>query len=225
MRLFDTFNKDTLDNQFVLLTRYAYTAIDNPRNAKIRNAIYKTIVKNGTLTGLKSDDLPSSLDDIYKLYLEQPISDKDEYMYLATFNIPFMSTGLTIKELKTINPDAINDTLQLLMKSKKIQYILDNARNICRDLRIMRICTNSSQLKLDIESQLSKYTDAYEDVENQIHINWINAIGKEPRFHAKEGLFVKSAFGKEGSKFGGRNRRLSRRLSRHNFKRSKTKKR
>jgi hypothetical protein len=205
MPYFDTFNTSNLDDQFVFLTRYAYIT---PERSK--HSTYKSITKN--LSSFKNsnfvttspDGFPNSLDAIFEMYMNQPITDRDKNYYLSRYTLPFMSTGLTLRDLVEINSDAIDETLNKLMMSKKIQHINSILSRLCSDMRMKNLCKDGSELKKAIDEQKAKYKALYNATEEEIAINWITAVEKEPKFLAMQRLFNLSAHGNSGPKRGGK---------------------
>lgn len=208
MPYFDTFDtSNNLDDQFVFLTRYAYIT---PERSK--NSTYKSITKNlasfknSNFVTTSPDKFPTSLNDIFEMYMNQPITDRDKNYYLTRYSLPFMSTGLSLKNLVEINSDAIDETLNKLMKSKKIQHINNILSRLCSDLRMKNLCKDGSELKKAIDEQKAKYKALYNATEEEIAISWITAVEKEPKFLAIHNLFQLSAHGNAGPKRGGKRR-------------------
>jgi hypothetical protein len=208
MPFFHTFDKPKLDDQMIFLTRYIYSPSEPP---KLKNSIYKIITqinpsfKNTNFVTKKRNDFPDSLDSLLEIYMNQEISPKDKELYLSTFVVPFMSTGQSLKNLEKLNPEVMEETLNKLMTSKKIQYINNILYGLCSDLRIEQICKPGSPLKTAIEEQKAKYNAMYNTIEEEIKVSWINAVEKEPRFAANEELFKLSSLGNKGpKKLGGR---------------------
>lgn len=200
MPLFNTFGGkgETVGQQFLVLIQYAYIGYlpqfqnDESKLHRIKNDIFNDITVRNPLfehsdfRTYTKDELPSSLDRIYELYLADPITDKYRDDYLDRYTVPFFKTEKTLKQLYEINPEVMNETLQLLMLSKKLQYI---RFNILDDLcykdephfRVQQIC-KTEQFKTDLAIAREKYINMLGHVEGQIAIKWIDAVEKEPRF-------------------------------------------
>jgi hypothetical protein len=208
MTLFSSFDDggDNVNIQFISLAIYAYThliaqmASNENKIKKSRTAQFKTITeksfafKNSNFRTYTQDDLPKNLDEIYELYLAQPITEEDKKNYLLTYILPLYKTGLTIQELDKINPDAMERPLHLLMLSKKIQYINLNIRTICTNPAFNTICKNKVFID-DLKEAKKKYQTLYDDIETQIAESWVDAISKEPRFMANPDILKLNTLG------------------------------
>jgi hypothetical protein len=208
MPLFGSFggSGDEIQSQFTQLAIYTYFHLmprfkeNKEKLNKVKtqqfNAITQKleIFKNSDFKLYSQNDLPKNLDQIYELYLSEPITDYDKTKYLDSYTIPLFKTGLSIKELNIINKDAMEKPLALLMLSKKIQYILNNILNICSDFRLNKIC-KEKEFKDDLQVAKDKYSDLYNKVEKDIAISWIEAIEKEPRFAANPDILKLNTLG------------------------------
>jgi hypothetical protein len=208
MPLFGSFggSGDEIQSQFTQLAIYIYFHLlprfkeNKEKLNKVKtqqfNAITRKleIFKNSDFKLYSQNDLPKNLDQIYELYLSEPITDYDKTKYLDSYTIPLFKTGLSIKELNIINKEAMEKPLALLMLSKKIQYILNNIKNICSDFRLDKIC-KEKEFKDDLDVAEDKYSNLYNKVEKDIAISWIEAIEKEPRFAANPDILKLNTLG------------------------------
>ena len=204
MPLFASFSAtgEKVIEQFTDLAFYAYANLipqlkeDESKLTKVRTSHLKTIreaahnraaFKNSNFRHYKEEDLPKSLDEIYELYLSQPITEFDKERYLDSFRLPLYKTGLTIKELKDLYPEAMAKPLSLLMLSKKIQFINTSISNICLNVRFSHICKDET-FKNDLREARKKYAKMLEEVEIEIATSWVEAIEKQPELAANPNI-------------------------------------
>ena len=134
-----------------------------------------------------------------------------------------MSTGKTVAELSRINPGAFSETLDALIRSKRIQRIQQNLYSL-RERPPLPLERDEPRTDLmrDVESLQAKYVKKYEEQEGEISAVWLKAIELEPRFVAKNNAYRLTTIGIEGSKGG--YRRKTRRNKRSQRKSRRTRK-
>lgn len=199
---FKGMNEDEVYTQFAVLTRYVYTT-----NNKVKTGIFISIT-SGKLLEFKDtlfskmtsrDEFPKSLSEIYELYMNDPITDNDRKIFLNRYQLPYQSTGRSIKSLYNNNSLIMKPQLDLHIQNKKIQYILQNLTYICDSihLKFENLCNISDKLKEDIATLKKKYSTELKNSEEEIAAKWVNIVERKPEFKALESEFNKSKFGKE----------------------------
>lgn len=166
-----------------------YGSLSNPENTAFRNTAFSKASKNS---------LPKTLDELYALYVNEPIKQKDREEFLPTFGIPFMSTGKTIYQLYSINPAAFSKTLDALITSKKIQKVQANLFLLARQPPIP--LEKNEAFKADVRRLTELYREKYEDQEGIIAASWLEALEEEHDFKASNSLHRLTAKGIEGAK-------------------------
>lgn len=200
MPLFAPFGTEALFHQFDLLILHAYVntipklAVNEKKLAAVRKQQFNQLQKNSNFKSYEQKDLPKNLDEIFELYMAQPITEEDKTKYLSTYRVPLYKTGQTINELDKINPGAMAETLNLLMISKKLQYVLQSLRSICINIRFKIICEND-EFKKDRAAAIEKYSKILEEVETDIAVSWAAAIEIEDRFKAHPNILKLNSLG------------------------------
>lgn len=210
-------NEELLQDQFQYLVIYIYAKEPIKSNVfrSFSKPDYATFKGTEFATALQSD-LPTSLEKLYELYLNEPISDADRSEFLEMFKVPFMSTGKTVAELSHLNPKAFEETLDALIRSKRIQRIMLNLRSIKTYIPApLSRGEPKEALMRDVASLQSDYHKKYVEQEGVIAAAWVKAIEVEPEFVAKNNAYNLTRMGIEGSKGGNRRRTKKRKTRNH----------
>lgn len=210
---------DGLYRQFLDFILYMYVA------EKVKPQLKKTIQGKAFFTNamrtMNTSSYPKTLEELTELYLQEPITEQDRNEFLSSYILPFMSTGKSVKELYSINPERMTPVLDALIQSKRIQRLIsenqgDILNSVKRQFEVNRFYGASPPKKEEflneIQRLLVKYQKVYEDQEAVIASRWVEAMEKEPRFLASNTQYSNTV--QESKKGGKRYRRKTRKSGR-----------
>jgi hypothetical protein len=217
---------DGLFRQFLDFTIYMY--IDEKKKPQIKKTIESKTFFTDAMRSMNINTYPKTLEELTELYLQEPITDQDRSEFLFSYMIPFMSTGKSVKELYSVNPEVMTPVLDALIQSKRIQRlisanqgdILNGIKRQFQQIKYYGIKTPEKQQEFlqDIDTVLSKYKKAYEDQEAVIASRWVEAVEKEPKFLASNVQYSDTV---QSSKKGGSRYRRKTRKSRRKTRRTR----
>lgn len=147
-----------------------------------------------SVTKLTLENIPKSLDELANLYFTAKISEKDRESFVSSYRIPFFKTQKELRELYAINKDAMKDTLDQLIISKRIQRLIKGRETFIFNGFIIWQPIGPARRKIpDLDDRLKrmheelsmiikKYRSKYEEQEVVIAATWVSAVEKEPLF-------------------------------------------
>lgn len=218
-------DEDGLFRQFLDFTIYMY--IDEKKKPQIKKTIESKTFFTDVMKSMNTNTYPKTLEELTELYLHEPITSQDRSEFFG-YMLPFMSTGKSVEELYSINPEVMTPVLDALIQSKRIQRlisanqgdILNALKKQFQQMRYYGIKSPEKQQAFlqDIDTVLAKYKKAYEDQEVVIASRWVEAVEKEPKFLASNVQYSGTV---QSSKKGGSRYRRKTRKSRRKTRRAR----
>jgi hypothetical protein len=201
-------DEDGLFRQFLDFTIYMY--IDEKKKPQIKKTIKSKPFFTDVMKSMNTNTYPKTLEELTELYLHEPITSQDRSEFFG-YMLPFMSTGKSIKELYSVNPEIMTPVLDALIQSKRIQRlisanqgdILNALKRQFQQVKYYGIESPEKQQEFlnEIKRLIGKYGKMYEDQEAVIASRWVEAVEKEPKFLASNVQYSNTV---HASKEGGR---------------------
>jgi hypothetical protein len=212
--------KTTIPEQFKLLIQLIYA-----KEERIKQNIYyrgirnpdNLIFKDTAFSNMPLDRFPDSIEELFNLYIGEPVSEADRSEFMETFVLAYQSTGKSVKELYILNPKAFSESLDALIISKRIQQI----EPILSILKGFLSPVDIGRLEKDKLELLGKLKHLYNTQEEVIAVAWTRAIEHEPRFLAPVNIYAKTASGIDFARAKNRRRTRHRRQRRRSNRRNR----
>lgn len=180
-----------LVDQFCDFARMIFFEDIKPRmfSDKIQNpeSFYGRVPTFATLT---LQDIPQTLEAFCEEFLNQPITADDRTLFCLKFKIPFQSTGKSVATLWQVNPTLFNPILDLLIQSKRLQYLGATATNVFEAIKSLIYSFHKTRdiepYRAECNRLFAVYKQRLEQKEQEIAVAWVAAVQAEPQFLATE---------------------------------------
>jgi len=162
---------------------------------RIKQNIVKGLQQSPYITITESSPFPSTIQEIYTIYINNPITDTERILYMNIFERPIFGTGKSSKQLYAINPEVYRPVLDLLIRSKRYQKIM--ALKHPGALALYFIGPNFAKvhekhrnsykdsIKEQLEDMIQQAHIDVQETETQIALAMVSAVEQDPSLQGK----------------------------------------
>lgn len=142
-----------------------------------------------SIDSITVENMPKTLEEIASNVLHASISEEDRLIFINMYSVPFMSTNKTLKTLYGLNPEVMKDIIDELIKSKRMQYMMNTPPKKFLFETLVRTMgfQKNKELVYLFNNDLKKLTDIYkmmgEEQEKVISAIWVEKVMKQPGVH------------------------------------------